>query len=389
MQINRRTLLAAVVASSSGLLGNRLLAQSSPSQSPQRKPVRTARLTDDSFAKVPETEVMLELLTGGGAASEHAQQWGQQLQKLNVTFQTRQGVSTDKPLVKEQKLGRLRRVTVVAMLDRNGKIVCEDRSFTLAQSQQLAEWVRELKAYGAQGAPQGKPMFGLDESQFRALINGLSPTIEVDTLGLKFDAALSKLPLPSKHPLRMTPEGKRAVKEFDSSKTLRQSVKGLSVGTGLAVVLSEFGLAFKPLRTPEGSIELSVFPREEDSELWPIGWPLDPSRPQGQIAPALFKMVPVELNDVPLTEVLSAASNASEIPILLDHFPIDQQEIDLSELKVTVPARKTTWGLLLKQITFTHKLGRRIVTDEAGRPLVLITTLKDSLKETTVGKPTK
>jgi hypothetical protein len=206
---------------------------------------------------------------------------------------------------------------------------------------------------------------------------------------LNFDTVLSKLPLPSKHPLRMTPDGKQAVKELDPSKTLQQSVKGISVGTGLAVVLSEFGLAFKPLRTPEGTIELSVFPREEDSELWPIGWPLDPSRPQGQIAPALFKMVPVELNDAPLTEVLSAASKASEVPILVDYFPIDQQEIELSELRVTVPARKTTWGLLLKQITFTHKLGRRIVTDEAGRPLVLITTLKDSLKETTVGKPAK
>ena len=311
------------------------------------------------------------------------------MQKLNVTFQTRQGVSTDKPGVKEQKLGRLRRVTVVAILDRNGKIVCADRSFTLSQAEKLAEWIRELKSYGAQGTPQGKPMFGLDETQFTSVMQGLSPNVAVDTLGLKFDVALSKLPLPTKHPLRLTPEGKQAVKQLDPDKVLRQSVKGLSVGTGLAVVLSEFGLAYKPLRTPEGSIELSVFPRDDDSDLWPIGWPLDPSRPQGQVAPALFKMVPVELDDVPLTEVLEAASNASEIPILIDYFPIDQQEIDLSELKVSVPPRKTTWGLLLKHMTFTHKLGRRIVTDEAGRPLVLITTLKDSLKETVVGRPAK
>lgn len=387
MRFNRRTMLAAAVASGCGVLASApgLLA----AEPPLRKPVRTARVPEDSFAKAPETEVILELLTGAGAAAEHAQQWGQQLQKLNVTFQSRQGVSTDKPHVKEQKLGRLRRVTVVALLDRNGKIVCEDRSFTLAQAQQLAEWVSELKAYGAQGAPQGKPMFGLDESQFKTLIQGLSPAVEAETIGLRFDAALSKLPLPSRHPVRLTPEGKRAIAAIDSNQTLQQSVKGLSVGTGLAVVLSEFGLAFKPLRTPEGSIELSIFPREDDSELWPIGWPLDPNRPQGQIAPALFKMVPVELNDVPLTEVLTAASTASEVPILLDYFPIDQQEIDVSELKVNVPARKTTWGLLLKQITFNHKLGRRIATDEAGRPLVLITTLKDSLKETTVGKPTK
>ncbi len=384
MQITRRAWLATSVASGCCAVAQNLFAAEPP-----RKPIRTARATDDSFAKAPETEVVIELLTGAGAAAEHAQQWGQTLQKLNVTFQTRQGVSTDKPGVKEQKLGRLRRVTVVALLDRNGKIVCADRSFTLSQGEKLAEWIRELTSYGAQGTPQGKPMFGLDETQFTSVMQGLSPIVEVNTLGLKFDVVLSKLPLPTKHPLRLTPEGRQAVKQLDPDKVLRQSVKGLSVGTGLAVVLSEFGLAFKPLRTPEGSIELSVFPRDDDSDLWPIGWPLDPSRPQGQIAPALFKMVPVELDDVPLTEVLEAASNASEIPILIDYFPIDQQEIDLSELKVTVPSRKTTWGLLLKQMTFTHKLGRRIVTDEAGRPLVLITTLKDSLKETIVGRPAK
>ena len=383
MRITRRAWLAATAVSAGSLFGRDLCAE------PPRKPIRTARVTEDSLVKAPETEVVLELITGEAAAAEHAQEWGQQLQKLKVTFQTRQGVAADKPHVREQKLGRLRRVTVVALLDRNGKIVCADRSFTLAQSGKLAEWIRELKSYGAQGAPQGKPMFGLDESQFTSVFKGLSPNVEADTLGLKLTAALSKLPLPAKHPLRLTPEGKQAAQKVDADKVLRQSVRGLSVGTGLAVVLSEFGLAFKPLRTPDGAIELSVFPREDDSEIWPIGWPLDPSRPQGKIAPALFKMVPVELNDVPLTEVLVAASNASEVPILIDYHPIDQQAIDLSELKVTVPQRTTTWGLLLKQMTFNHKLGRRIATDEAGRPLVLITTLKDSLKEPVVGKPAK
>jgi len=92
------------------------------------------------------------------------------------------------------------------------------------------------------------------------------------------------------------------------------------------------------------------------------------------------------LEDVPLTDVLTAAAEASEVPIITDHYAIEAEGIELSELKVTVPMRKTTWGLLLKQVTFPHKLGRRIVADESGKPFVLITTLKESLKTNPAAK---
>lgn len=383
MRITRRTWLAVSAVSVGSLIGGRL-----PAQAP-RKPIKTARLPDDGLAKAPETEVSLELISGAAAATEHAQAWGQRLQKLDIPFQTRQAVAGDKAEVKEQKLGRLRRVTIVAVLDRNGKIVCQDRAFTLAEADKLAEWIRELKTYGAQGAPQGKPLFGLDDRQFAGVLRELSAPVEIDTAGLSLEAALAKLPLPAKHLLRMTPEAQRAARELDSEKKSRNDAHGLSVGTALAATLGEFGLSFKPLRTPDGKIELAISPREAGQDAWPIGWPLDPEKPQGQLVPALFKTVPVALDDVPLTDVLTAASQASEVPLLIDHHVIEREEIDLSELKVTVPNRKTTWGLLLRQVTFPHKLGRRIVADDAGKPFVLITTLKETLKETPAAKSPK
>lgn len=383
MRITRRTWLAASALSVGNLAGGRLSAQS------PRKPIKTARLPDDGFVKAEETEVSLELIATAAAATEHAQAWGQRLQKLEIQFQTRQAVAGDKAEVKEKQLGRLRRVTVVAVLDRNGKIVCHDRAFTLAEADKLAEWIRELKTYGAQGAPQGKPLFGLDDRQFVAVMRELSVPVEIDTEGLSLEAALAKLPLPGKHPLRMTPEAQRATRDLDSDKKLRTDARGLSVGTTLAATLGEFGLSFKPLRTPDGKIELSVSPREAGQDAWPIGWPLDPEKPQGQLVPALFKTVPVALDDVPLTDVLTAASQASEVPLLIDHHAIERAEIDLSELKVTVPNRKTTWGLLLRQVTFPHKLGRRIVADDSGKPFVLITTLKETLNENPATKSSK
>ena len=380
MLLTRRTWLAASVVSVGNLIGGQVSAQST------RKVIKTARLPDDGFAKAPETEVSLELISGAAAATEHAQAWGQRLQKLEIQFQTRQAITGDKPEVKEQKLGRLRKVTVVAVLDRNGKILCNDRAFTLAEAEKLADWIRELKTYGAQGAPQGKPLFGLDNRQFAGVMQALSVPVTIDTDGLTLEAALAKLPLPEKHPLRMTPEAQRAARESNANKKLRTDARSLSVGTALAATLNEFGLSFKPLRTPEGKIELVVSPREAGQDAWPIGWPLDPDTPQGKLVPALFKTVPVELDEVPLTDVLTAASQAAEIPLLVDHFAIEREEIDLSELKVTVAKRKTTWSLLLRQVTFPHKLGRRIVTDDSGKPFVLITTLKETLKENPAAK---
>ncbi len=379
MRFTRRDWIATAT-----LLGFQLLAGDLRAE-PPKSPLRTARASDDAVAQAPETDVTIELISGAAAAAEHAQAWGQRLQQLEISFQTRQAVAGDKPQIKEQKLGRLRRVTVTAVLDRNGKILCSDRNFTLAQSDKLAEWIRELKAYGAQGAPQGQPLFGLDDRQFAAVLKSLTPKVDVDTQGLTLAAVLGKLPLPESFPIRMTPEARKAAMALDPEKALRQSVSGLSVGAALAATLGEFGLAFRPLRTPGGSIELAVLPRSEGSDHWPIGWPLDPDKPQGQLVPKLFKMVPVNLEDVPLPDVLAAAAKASEVPILIDYHAIDEQHIDLTELKVSVPSRKTTWGLLLKQVTFPHKLGRRIVTDETGKPFVLITTLKETLKD----NPTK
>ncbi len=348
---------------------------------PPRVTKPTKRSEDQS-----ETEVNLILLTDATAAAEHAQAWGQRLQKFEIGFQTRQAIAGEKLQVTEKKSGRLRQVAVVAQLDRNGKIVCQNRAFTLGDADKLADWIRELKAYGAQGAPNGKPMFGLDERQFNTVLKALSTPVEVETNGLTLDGVLKKLPIPREYPIRLTPAAERTIQELGRDKVVRQRLAGLSFGSVLAAALGEFGLSFRPLRTPSAKIELAISPRSDDTDAWPVGWPLDPSKPQGQLVPALFQMVPVELNEAPLPDVLVAAAEASETPIVIDHFAIELQGIDLSEIKITIPNRKTTWGVLLRQITTPHKLGRRILTDDAGRPFVLITTLKVALKESPAAK---
>ena len=113
MPFTRRKWLA-----TSTLLGLQLFAGGLKGETP-KSPLRTGRASEDAVAQAPETDVTLELISGAAAAAEHAQAWGQRLKQLEISFQTRQAVAGDKPQIKEQKLGRLRRVTVTAVLDRS------------------------------------------------------------------------------------------------------------------------------------------------------------------------------------------------------------------------------------------------------------------------------
>ena len=40
------------------------------------------------------------------------------------------------------------------------------------------------------------------------------------------------------------------------------------------MLLNEYGLGFRPVRTPSGKIEIAVFPLQKTTEVWPVGWQL-------------------------------------------------------------------------------------------------------------------
>ncbi len=68
--------------------------------------------------------------------------------------------------VTEKVRGSLRNVSVSGILSRSGELIVGNKSFDLSDKQKLEEWLEELKLYGAQGAPEGKPLWGLNREQF-------------------------------------------------------------------------------------------------------------------------------------------------------------------------------------------------------------------------------
>lgn len=322
-----------------------------------------------------KTMVAVELVAGQGGVGYHAQLWRPVFEQMGVDVRIRTGNINDKPEVKEDTVGAFRRVTVIGKLDRQGQIVLPDRTFSRAQSANLAKYLDDLKKFGQQGNPEGKPLWGLNADQFAAFYKVFSEKVEKSAKDQSLSDAMQDLDLPKDYPVRMSPEAEAWLKsEFPRQPKFRQSVEGFSRGTAFAMVLNEYGLGFQPTRTPAGEIEIIVVPIQETTKVWPVGWQLKDSRQK--TAPSLFTLVPIELDNVALLDVLNAVSVKSKVPVRYDHWRIEANRLDLDNMRVSYPSRQTSFSLLLRGVTNRNLLAYDLKIDELGQPFVWIKPLQ-------------
>ncbi|QDT66878.1 hypothetical protein [Calycomorphotria hydatis] len=320
------------------------------------------------------TTITIELLTSGITGGIQAQQWAQRLERFGHSVRIRQALSGEKVSVEEKNRGRLRYVTVVGQIDRQGELIFPERSFNGSEIAELGEWLNELKTYGAQGAPDGQAAWGLNQIQFKDFYNAMSEPNEADLAGLSLEQALRKLTISSDYSQRFTTAAKELVDSAnEANRTVTQSPFGLTKGTTLAAVLNEFALGFRPLRTPDGSIELVIESLAETSDVWPLGWDLDDeNNDRVKLAPELFELTNVAYREGQFRDVLHAIEAETGIPILLNHHRLTQGGVEYKDLKVKVEPRKTSWSITLRRLTLPHFMKREIKRDEAGHSVVVI-----------------
>jgi hypothetical protein len=318
------------------------------------------------------TRVMIELVTGSEGVGVQAQRWRPVFERLGMPFRVRMGRSGEKPSVTETATGRFREVRVVGRLDPNGRVVLPDRTFTASDGEKLGEYLKELEKFGGQGRPEGQPLWGLNEAQFAEVYEALGKTVADDVKGLRLRAAVAKVSLPATLPLRFSTDADEwLVSEMPETVPVRQEVKGFSKGTALAMLLNDYGLGFRPLRKPAGTLELLVEPLRKTQQVWPVGW--EPKEPLPKTAPALYEVVPIELDDVPLADVLNAVSVQSKVPIRFDHYRIEAFGVDPATARVSYPSRKTSLSILLRDLVGRHRLLRNVKIDEQGQAFLWIT----------------
>jgi hypothetical protein len=326
------------------------------------------------------TMITVELLTIGDGTGLKAREWMEVLGKMDVTLTVRPGRPTEKIEITERKSGGgLRTVTVRGMLDSKGQLIFPDQTFTQSDVGKLAAWLDELRTYGAQGNPDGRPAWGLTKEQFGVIHSALKRPLDTEPRDVELSKVIERLTLPADVPLRFSTAAARILKDRESRAAVEQSLKGISQGTALAVILNDQGLAFRPRRLPDGTVELAVTTADEGGGAWPVGWPRRQSPPE--TAPALFEIKTIDLQDEPLDGILEAAAGVIGIPILIDRPALAAKNIDLAQVKITYPRKRTTWITALNSFTYKAKARPEILIDEAGKPFLWVTPLANPPRE--------
>jgi len=327
-----------------------------------------------SASKPPVTLVSVELLTAADSANLKTYDWARQCQQLNVSCTIRRGREDDKPGITEQTRGSVRQLLLVGRIDRRGRMVFPDRQFAPGEGEAFADWISELKVYGAQGAPEGQIVWGLQPEQFASVYESLAVPVAFATAGEAVVDLLPKFRLSPKHPLRQTAEASQRLQELGRDAKCSQECRGLSQGTGLALALAEHGLGFRPRRNPDGSIDLALFIPGEGPQAWPVGWPRP--RPPAEIAPTLFQFRDIHFAEIEVDAALAAGAEISRVPVLLDTSALRLGQIDLATKGVDFPLKRTTWAQAYDRILGKAGCKYEMLIDEAGRPFVWVTPLQ-------------
>lgn len=316
---------------------------------------------------VVEVTVLLPRL---GAAVE-AQRWAKTFSDLGVQAQFRNAIGTDELGVEESVRGTFRTVKVVGELTNDGRLQLGEQLYTHDDLRRLREWIESLQTYGAQGSPQGQPLWGLNERQFTELYEALSTAVTVELEGQPLNEALTQLPLPPQHALRRLAAADEWLAAHPAG-VIENRVQGLSCGTVLALILSESNLGFAPARTPNGQLELHIAPRQSGQQVWPVGWNLPEGVDHGQLVPVLHKFLEIGFDKAALQDVLDAAAAAIEVPILVDYHATRGAGVDLEQKAVSYPAKRTTWSLMLNTVIRKANLIKEVRVDERGQPFLWI-----------------
>lgn len=300
-----------------------------------------------------------------------AQRWGAYFRDQGEVVQVREPLPGDKVEATEQSRGTFRLVKIMAQLDRDGTLhVPGNKKFQLADRVALQEWLDELHTYGAQGDPTGQPLWGLGERRFKEIYAELAAPVQSPLQGKSLDEALKVLTPPKALPVVLH----RSTTEYllrQEQLLVAEEVQGLSLGTALAGVLVQYGLGFRPLRTPADRIELVVEPLETLKDPWPVGWDVDAQTPRNELAPALYEIVKTGFDGIPRETAIQQIATQTGVPIIIDRPACLARKIDLTKA-ASYPSKQTGWALILQGVVRQAGMTYSLRHDEGGRPVVFV-----------------
>lgn len=323
-------------------------------------------------AGAAQPRVEIEVLSKPGLnAATASQKWVKLLGDLGFRdVQFRPAQTGDRIDIQAVGSGAAAVIHVTAELDGHGALITPGGQFTLSDSAKLKKWLADLQAGGVEAVGQPKTVFGFTPKQLDQARQSLSTPVAFATKGLPASQAIDQIRAGLKVKLTIDPAMQRALAADDP---VRDELQGVASGTALAAIARPAGGVLVP-RFVENTLELHLAAWQEGAQSWPIGWPPG-EKDEGKIIPALFEFIHVEIDDTPAEEALSAIQGRLNTPFLFDHNNMTRDRINLAK-KVKLPAAKTFYKKILDQVLFQAGLKCEVRLDDAGKPVIWMTTLK-------------
>jgi hypothetical protein len=322
-------------------------------------------------AAAPRIDV--ELGTAEGFPATSSQRWFQLLTELKVdNLRIRGARAGEKPAIEKTGSDADPTYKVVGTLTARDELQLPGGKFSSRDRGRLAAWFEKLRTEGPERAAGGPRLpFDLSQQQLTSIGEDLARPVEFSTKDMKLADLLTRVGQGLKFALSADAS---AAARLRDAQPLQTELKGLARGTALAFALEQEGLALVPKLDSRRQVAYTVSAQRGGQEAWPAGRPL--KLPKRDVLPGLFEFLNVELQDVPTSQALAAVAERLNVPVLLDRRALAHYKIDMASTKITLPAKRTTYDNTLRKLMTAAKLKDQWREDDAGKPLLWITTPK-------------
>jgi hypothetical protein len=314
----------------------------------------------------------LEIVIGEGAPITAAQEWAKMLGELNVgNVQIRGARSTDQVEIKVEQAGNTKTYRVIGMLTSANELQVPGKKFRMSDGSRIADWLNGLAEEGPVEPGQAEVPFGLRRQEFAGLRRRMAQPVAISTAGEITVKVVSKL---NRQLGDLCIFGRSDLALIGQAKPVRDELQGLAAGTALAAVLRSLGLGMAPRRGQSADVNCGIVEIGPDVAVWPVG--LSGENRRKELLPILFEFLNVEIDNFTVNEVLESVGPRMNVPILFDWLALEHHEIDPAKVTASLPARRTSYSVLLQKVLMQAQLKFELRVDDAGKPFLWITTIK-------------
>jgi hypothetical protein len=258
---------------------------------------------------------------------------------------------------------------VTGTLSSRGELVLPGGSFGRSEVGQIGQWLKDLAANGPPERRESKSAFGLTARQLQSVHDDLAQLVGFSTQGAARSEVVDRIGRRLHYPLQLD----RRQQEALGQDPVGEQLSSLSCGTALACVLRPAGLCLTP-QSSGSTASYSIADARQAREIWPIGWA--PEKSPHDLLPSLYEFHNVNIQGVTAAKAISAIVQLLKVPMLMDHNAMARHGIDPEKVIVSFPASRTTYSLILQKVLFKAGLKEELRVDEAGNPLLWVTTVK-------------